>query len=91
MLNGKTYNQGIVNYLQFLKNINRIIDVITKKYTNGNTLSSYVNAITSILSRVRDFFPKEYDKIAALNIDLSKKYQRGRDTNDAPDNVIDNL
>ena len=91
LLNGKTYNQGIINYLQFFKNINRVIDVITKKYTNRNTLSSYINAITSILSRMREFFPKEYDKIAILNIDLSKKYQRDRDTNDAPDNVINNL
>ena len=91
LLNGKTYNQGIINHLQFFKNINRIIDVIKKKYTNENTLSGYINAITSILSRMREFFPKEYDKIAALNIDLSKKYQRGRDTNDAPDNVINNL
>ena len=38
---------------------------------------------------MRDFFPKEYDKIAALNIELSKKYQRERDTNDADDNLID--
>ncbi len=44
--------------------------------------------MTSILSRVREYFPSEYDKIAAINIDLSKKYQRERDTNDAPDNVI---
>ena len=91
LLNGKTYNQGIINHLQFFKNINRIIDVIKKKYTNKNTLSSYINAITSILSRMREFFPKEYDKIAALNIDLSKSYQRERDTNDAPDEIIDNL
>jgi hypothetical protein len=91
LLNGKTYNQGIINYLQFFKNINRVIDVITKKYTNRNTLSSYINAITSILSRMREFFPKEYDKIATLNIDLSKKYQRDRYTNDAPDKVINNL
>ena len=40
---------------------------------------------------MRDLFPKEYDKIAALNIDLSKTYQRERDTNDAQDNVINNL
>ena len=38
-----------------------------------------------------NFSPNEYDKIAALNIDLSKKYQRDRDTNNAPDNVINNL
>jgi hypothetical protein len=91
LFNGKTYNQGIINYLQFFKNINRVIDVIKKKYTKHNTLSTYINAMTSILSRMRDFFPKEYDKIAALNIELSKKYQRERDTNDAPDNVIENL
>ena len=91
LLNGKIYNQGIINHLQFFKNINKIIDVIKKKYTNKNTLSSYINAITSILSRMREYFPKEYDKIAALNIDLSKSYQRERDTNDAPDEVIDKL
>ena len=91
LLNGKIYNQGIINHLQFFKNINKIIDVIKKKYTNKNTLSSYINAITSILSRMREYFPQEYDKIAALNIDLSKSYQRERDTNDAPDEVIDKL
>ena len=91
LLNGKTYNQGIINYLQFFRNINKIIDVIKKKYSKPNTLSSYINAITSILSRMREYFPKEYDKIAALNIDLSKSYQRKRDTNDAPDEVIENL
>jgi integrase len=47
--------------------------------------------MTSILSRVREYFPNEYDKIATLNNDLSKKYQRERDTNDAPDDVIDKL
>jgi hypothetical protein len=36
-------------------------------------------------------FPTEYYKIAILNIDLNKQYQRERDTNDAPDNVINNL
>ncbi len=46
------------------------------KYTKHNTLSSYINAMTSILSRVREYFPNEYNKIATLNIDLSKKYQR---------------
>ncbi len=37
------------------------------------------------------YFPSEYNKIAIINIDLSKKYQRERDTNDAPDEVIDKL
>jgi hypothetical protein len=91
LMDGKTYNQGIINHIQFFKNINKIIDVIKKKYTNKNTLSTYINAVTSILSRVREYFPKEYDKIAQLNIDLSKQYQRERDTNDAPDKVINNL
>ena len=91
LLNGKIYNQGIINHLQFFKNINRIIDVIKKKYTNKNTLSSYINTITSMLSRMREYFPEEYDKVAALNIDLSKSYQRERDTNDAPDEVTDKL
>jgi hypothetical protein len=91
LMDGKTYNQGIINHIQFFKNIDKIINVIKKKYTNKNTLSSYINAITSILSRIREYFPKEYDKIAQLNIDLSKSYQRERDTNDAPDKVINNL
>ena len=91
LMDGKTYNQGIINHIQFFKNINKIINVIKNKYTNKNTLSSYINAITSILSRVREYFPKEYDKIAQINIDLSKAYQRERDTNDAPDKVINNL
>ena len=30
--------------------------------------------MTSILSRVREYFPNEYNKIAILNIDSSKKY-----------------
>ena len=91
LLDGKTYNQGIINHIQFFKNIDMIIKVIKKKYKKHNTLSSYINAITSILSRLRNHFPTEYDKIAQLNIDLSKQYQRDRDTNDAPDKVIDNL
>ena len=91
LMDGKVYNQGVINHVQFFKNINKIIDVIKKKYTNKNTLATYINAITSILSRIREYFPKEYDKIAQLNIDLSKQYQRERDTNDAPDKVINNL
>ena len=47
--------------------------------------------MTSILSRVREYFPNEHNKIAKLNNDLSKKYHRERDTNDAPDNVINSL
>ena len=73
-MDGKGCNQGVINHIQFFKNINKIIDVIKAKYTKQNTLSSYINAMTSILSRVREYFPNEYNKIAALNIDLSKKY-----------------
>ena len=91
LLDGKTYNQGVINHIQFFKNIDRIIKLIKDKYKKHNTLSSYINAMTSILSRVREYFPNEYNKIASLNIDLSKKYQRDRDTNDAPDNVINSL
>ena len=91
LMDGKTYNQGVVNYIQFFKNIDMIIKLIQNKYKKHNTLSSYINAITSILSRVREYFPNEYNKIAVLNNDLSKKYNRDRDTNDAPDDVIDKL
>ena len=91
LLDGKTYNQGVINHIQFFKNIDRIIKLIKDKYKKHNTLSSYINAMTSILSRVREHFPNEYNKIATLNIDLSKKYQRERDTNDAPDKVINSL
>ena len=91
LMDGKTYNQGVINHIQFFKNIDKIIKLIQNKYTKLNTLSSYINAITSILSRVREYFPNEYNKIAQLNIDLSKQYQRERDTNDAPDKVINNL
>ena len=91
LLDGKTYNQGVINHIQFFRNIDKIIKLIQNKYKKHNTLSSYINAMTSILSRVREYFPNEYNKIAALNIDLSKKYQRERDTNDAPDKVINSL
>ena len=91
LMDGKTYNQGVINHIQFFKNIDRIIKLIKDKYKKHNTLSSYINAMTSILSRVREYFPNEYNKIATLNIDLSKKYQRDRDKNDAPDNVINSL
>ncbi len=90
-MDNKTYNQGIINHIQFFKHINKIINVVKAKYTNPNTLSSYISAITSILSRVREYFPQEHDKIAVLNNDLAKKYSRVRDTNDAPDEVIDKL
>ena len=60
LMDNKTYNQGIINHIQFFKNINKIINVIKAKYTNPNTISSYINAITSILSRVREYFPQEY-------------------------------
>jgi hypothetical protein len=85
MMNGKTYNQGVINHIQFFKNIDKIIKLVKTKYTKLITLSSYINAITSILSLVREYFPNEYNKIAQINIDLSKQYQRERDTNDAPD------
>jgi hypothetical protein len=91
LMDGKTYNQGVINHIQFFKNIDLIIKLLKKKYEVPNTLSSYINAITSILSRVREYFPNEYNKIAILNNDLSKKYNRDRDTNDAPDEVIDKL
>jgi hypothetical protein len=91
LMDGKTYNQGVINHIQFFKNIDLIIKLLKKKYEVPNTLSSYINAIASILSRVREYFPNEYNKIAILNNDLSKKYNRDRDTNDAPDEVIDKL
>ena len=91
LLDGKTYNQGIINHIQFFNNIDMIIKVIKKQYKIHNTLSSYINAITSILSRLRNYFPDQYNKIAQLNIDLSKQYQRDRDTNDASDKVINSL
>jgi hypothetical protein len=91
LMDGKTYNKGIINHIQFFKNIDMIIKLIKDKYKKHNTLSTYINAMTSILSRVREYFPDEYNKIGIINIDLSKKYQRERDTNDAPDNVINSL
>ena len=91
LLDGKTYNQGIINHIQFFKNINKIISILKAKYTNLKSLSGYINAVTSILSRVREYFPNEYNKIAILNNDLAKNYNRDRDTNDAPDEVIDKL
>ena len=57
LLDGKTYNQGVINHIQFFKNIDRIIKLIKDKYKKHNTLSSYINAMTSILSRVREYFP----------------------------------
>ena len=63
LLDGKTYNQGVINHIQFFKNIDKIIKLIKDKYKKLNTLSSYINAMTSIISRVRDYFPKEYEKI----------------------------
>jgi hypothetical protein len=47
--------------------------------------------MTSILARVKEYFPNEYNKIAQINIDLSKQYHRERDTNDAADKVINHL
>ncbi len=47
--------------------------------------------MTSILLRVGEYFPNEYNKIAILKIDLSKKYQQETHKNDAPDNVINSL
>jgi hypothetical protein len=91
LMDGKTYNQGIINHIQFFKNINKIISILKAKYTNLKSLSGYINAVTSILSRVREYFPNEYNKIAILNNDLAKNYNRDRDTNDAPDEVIDKL
>ena len=90
-MDGKTYNQGIINHIQFFNNINFIIKKIMKKYEKNNTKASYINAITSILSRLRDHFPQQYQTIAALSMDLSKKCQRERDTNDVPDEFINKL
>ena len=90
LMDGKVFNEGLINHLVFFKRIKFIIQLIKNKYTNKNTLSSYINAITSILSRI-PHFENEYKIIAAVNIDLSKNYQRERDTNDAPDTVLENI
>ncbi len=71
LMDGKSYNQGVITYIRFFKNINMIIKLIKNKYINPNTLSSYIKAITSILSRVRRYFSNEYNTIAVLNNDLS--------------------
>jgi hypothetical protein len=39
----------------------------------------------------KEYFPNAYSKIAQINIDLSKQYQRERGTNDAPDKLINNF
>jgi hypothetical protein len=90
LLEGKTFNEGIINHIQFFRNIKGIINILQKTYTKRNTLSSYINAVTSVLARI-PHFKKEYEIIAQINNDLSKSYQRERDFNDAPDATIDKL
>jgi len=90
LLEGKTFNEGLLNHIQFFKNIKGIINILKKTYTKRNTLSSYINAVTSVLARI-PHFKNEYEIIAQVNNDLSKSYQRDRDTNDADDITIDKL
>ena len=61
LLEGKTFNEGIINHIQFFKNIKGIINILQKTYTKRNTLSRYINAVTSVLARI-PHFKKEYEK-----------------------------
>jgi hypothetical protein len=85
-----TYDKILLKNLDFLKDIDVIINTIHDKYKNRNTKASYINAITSILSRI-PHFKEQYNIISTINNNYSMEYQEERDKNDAPDKVINNL
>ena len=68
-----------------------VADKLVKSVLNDNALRDNENYAVTHVTLIREHFPDEYNKIATLNIDLSKKYQRERDTNEAPDKIIESL
>ena len=82
-----TYETKLLKDLDFLNNIDVIIKTIQDKYKNKNTQATYINAITSILSRI-PHFKNQYETISKINNDYSMQYQEEREKNDAPDEVI---
>jgi len=91
LIEGKEFNQGVINHLSFFKRIKFIISEIKKIYgEKDSTVSSYLNAITSILSRI-PYFKEEYNIISTENNLYASKYKNKRDTNDSSDAVINKL
>lgn len=90
MLQNKQFNQGVINNLSWLKQIDKIVGMIKKKYTNENTIASYLNALTSILSRI-PHFKEQYDYIAPINIEYNQKYVKKREQNTATEEKLNNL
>ncbi len=61
LIEGKEFNQGVINHLLFFKSIKQIISENKRIYGGkDSTVSSYLNAITSILARI-PYFKEEYN------------------------------
>jgi len=91
LIEGKEFNQGVINHILFFKRIKFIIDEIKRIYSKkDSTVSSYLNAITSILARI-PYFKEEYNIISTENNLYASKYKNKRDTNDATDVDINKL
>ena len=90
LMDGKEFNQGVINHLMFFKRIKFIINEIKKIYNKDGTISAYLNAVTSILSRI-PYFKEEYNIISVENNLYSSKYKNKRDTNDGEDIDINKL
>jgi len=91
LIEGKEFNEGVINHLLFFKRIKIIISEIKRIYGGkDSTVSSYLNAITSILARI-PYFKEEYNIISSENNLYSSKYKNKRDTNDATDVDINKL
>jgi len=91
LIEGKEFNEGVINHLLFFKRIKFIISEIKRIYGGkDSTVSSYLNAITSILARI-PYFKEEYNIISSENNLYSSKYKNKRDTNDATDVDINKL
>ena len=91
VLKSKPFNEEkLFDEMDYLDDVEKVINALREKYSNDNTFNSYLIAYTVLLGHI----PKlrsDYLRASALTKDLTKQGQAKRDENttEDPDKIID--
>ena len=91
VLKSKPFDEKMLfDEMDYLDNVEKVINALREKYSNDNTFNSYLIAYTVVLGHIPSL-RNDYLRISTLTKELTKQSQAKRDDNttDDPDKIID--
>jgi hypothetical protein len=91
LLKSKIFDEKkLFDEMDYLDDVEKVINALREKYSNDNTFNSYLIAYTVLLGHIPSL-RSDYLRASALTKDLTKQGQAKRDENttDDPDKIID--